>query len=883
MAAALPGFQATSLRGVRVDIDRTATVRLRLEMATRSETVEVTAPPSEIDVTNTATGVNATADLFERIPLDRSVFAVARVAPGTQRDETGSAFYGSTGLENQYVIDGLNVTGMAVGAENKDLNVDFVEEVEVKTGGLPAEYGRTTGGILNVLTKSGGNVFHGSAFGFFAGGAFRSDNQTATRRPVDTTTIDDTPAKWDFGAELGGRILRDRLWFFGAFNRVAEDTDTTVIRDLASPGAPPVGSVVPAEQRTNRFAGKLTWRPAASSTLAFSVFGDPNRYAGPVTGINGPSSTYLGAADDGGTNLTARYEGTFGGSFLVRALYGRHRQSNIFAGPGTDTPRLDDYSVDPPASTGGIGYYGSYRSARSVGKVDLSKVLRRHEVKIGGDLEALVWDESDWVSGGDSVARLRQDGVVYYWHSFYLNDRAPGFDKNDPSTWQPAQPFISAPRTRNVSAYLQDLWHIHGALTLSLGLRFERQDLKDRDGYTPVSVQSWAPRIGVAWDVEKDGRSKLYASFSRYFENIPLLMQLVAFSGDTGANSFNFDPTPGSFAPDPAAPQTSGAYGGTSTAVDPGLKGQYVDEWLLGFERQLRPNLVVGLKGGWRPLGRVIEDITTGSGDYLFGNPGEGEATTLAFFDGSSVPSPRALRDNYSLEASARKRLSRGWQFLASYVWTRLRGNYDGSFQRSTGQGTPNWNSGFDWADFLVNAYGPLTSESVHQCKLDGSYEVLTGKATGLNVGLSTHWYSGIPENAYGFSANYLSGQHYLAPRGTVGRQPADYEIDVHASYPIRLGKKARLQLQADVFNLLNRQSILRYDERYNLIQDGACAGVPEGLCTADGGLRTRPGTLEPIGSLGDPRATATNPDYLKKGGSFTGPRSLRFGVRLSF
>ena len=169
---------------------------------------------------------------------------------------------------------------------------------------MPAEYGRTTGGILNVLTKSGGNEFHGSAFGFFAGGGLQSDDRTAGRRPTDVTTVNDTASKYDFGASLGGRIVRDRLWFFSAFNRVAEDSEIRVIRDLKSQGAPVVGSVVDGQARDNRFAGKLTWHPAASSTLAVSVFGDPRRFAGPIGGINGPSSTYLGTLDTGGTNVT---------------------------------------------------------------------------------------------------------------------------------------------------------------------------------------------------------------------------------------------------------------------------------------------------------------------------------------------------------------------------------------------------------------------------------------------------------------------------------------------------------------------------------------------------------------------------------------------------
>ena len=490
--------------------------------------------------------------------------------------------------------------------------------------------------------------------------------------------------------------------------------------------------------------------------------------------------------------------------------------------------------------------------------------------------------QAAFVSGGDRVTKLGSGGGAFYNHFLFVDDRAPGFDPEDPSTWVPASPAISSPRTRNLSAYAQDSWRIRTGLTLSAGVRFERQNLKNRDGETALALDNWAPRVGVAWDVAGNGRSKVYAGFGRYFESIPQRIQFRAFRGPSAVVSFNFDPTPGAFIPDPGTPVRSSVFGGFATPVDPGLKGQHVDEWLVGFEREVRPSLVVGAKAAWRRLGRAIEDVVAGNGDYFIGNPGEGKADTIGFLDGSSAPSPRARRNNYSLELTARKRLSRGWQMLASYVWTRLRGNYDGLYQRSTGQFNPNFNAAFDAGDYMVNASGPLTSESVHQAKLDGSYE-LSGRAAGLNLGLSTHWYSGLPQSALGNSFDSSTPAYYLAPRGSVGRNPADFEVDLHLSYPIRLAKKARLLVQADAFNLLDRQAAVVFDQRYNLIPDGPCAGIPEGLCNGDGGLAARPGTLEPVGSIVDPRQTATNPDYLKKGSAFTAPRSLRLGVRLSF
>jgi hypothetical protein len=885
LKAEFRGFKTLVVEGIHVQLDRSSAVNLKMEVAPVTDVVDVIGAPPAIDLTTNTTGITASADLFTRIPMERTFFAIARLAPGTLEDETGTAFHGSSGLENQYVIDGLNVTGTYNGGRGKDLNFDFVEEVEVKTGGLPAEYGRTTGGILNVLTKSGGNDFHGSIFGFFAGAGLQSNDRTAPERPADTTTTENTSARWDVGAEIGGRLVRDRLWFFGAYNRVAEDTVVAVVRELEGEGVPAIGSEIPRGQRDNRFAGKLSWRPADSSTVTLSVFGDPNHATGPVRDINGPPGTYLGFADAGGTDSTLRYQGVFGSSLLVQALYGRHRESLTLGGPGTSTPRVDDLTVVPTASTGGIGGYSEQTRHRDVYKLDVSKGVGGHELKIGGDFEDLLGTERLFVSGGDRVAKLTTRGRDYYQHFFFLDDRASGFDPDEPSTWRLANPSTSSPRTRNVSAYVQDTWKIRNAVTVGLGLRYERQSLEDREGNTPLVVDNWAPRVGFGWDLHRDGRSKLYASFGRYFESIPQVIQLRAFGGAAAVFSFNFDPSPGAVAPDARAPQAPLFwFGGKATPVAPGIGGQHMDEWFLGFERELRSDLAFGVNGGFRRIGRIIEDLTTADGEYLFGNPGEGPASTLGFMDGTlpAAPSPRPKRPNYSLEVTARKHFSGGWQLLGSYVFTQLRGNYEGTYQRSTGGSSPNWDEAFDTADFLVNADGPLTSESVHQFKLDASYE-LTRKAAGLNVGLSTHWYSGLPENAYGLSLSYLEWVYFLVPRGKVGRNPADFEISLHASYPMRLGKKAQVRIQADVFNILNRQAVISYDQRYNQVADGPCGGVPDGFCTTDGGLATRPGTLEPLVVITDPRQTATNPDYLRKGNLFTGQRSLRLGLRLSF
>ena len=409
--------------------------------------------------------------------------------------------------------------------------------------------------------------------------------------------------------------------------------------------------------------------------------------------------------------------------------------------------------------------------------------------------------------------------------------------------------------------------------------------MQDRNHETAFKLDdNWAPRLGFVWDVTKNGKSKLYANFGRFYENIPQDINIRAFGGETVCFCYNFSPNPADILGDPTAPRASAVLGSGTEPVDPNLKGQYIDEAIGGFEYEVAPNLALGAKFTYRKLGRVIEDFLVPSeGSYFIANPSEGTlGKELAFYDGvTHAPAPKAERNNYSFELNARKRFSNNWQFLASYVWTKLEGNYDGLFQNSTGQLDPNINSAYDYADFTVNAQGRLSVERQHQLKFDGSYE-FKGALDGLNVGLSTWYFSGLPENAYGYSFAYANWEYFLAPRGSVGRGPADYDLDLHLSYPIKVGK-SRLNVIADIFNLFDRQAIIQADERYNLPSDGGCAGIPEALCNGDGGLLAKPNSTDPVGQLSNIPGNATNPDYLKKGISFSGARSIRLGVRFTF
>jgi outer membrane receptor protein involved in Fe transport len=911
LTASLTGYTPLSQSNISVGLNRTVTLELDMRPSTVKDVITVTASAPVLDTTSNTTGANVTSETIESLPLARDFYAVAQVAPGTSTDTTGTTVYGSTGAENQYIIDGLNTTGVENGTEAKTLNFDFIQEVQVITGGLPAEYGRVTGGIINAITKSGGNDFKGDAFGYGAGGALQSDNATAGSRSATATTVKDVSDEMDFGFNLGGYIIRDRLWFFGAYDRVSETDGYSIIRDLqGSAGTPAPGAVLDEDITRDLYAGKLTWQATAGQNLTLSILGDPSENdgaLGSVFTIAGPPTTFEGTSTSGGNDGILRYSGVFGTNWLVNATAGTHHEETFVNGPGKSMAHYIDQRLSTLPTSGGFGFHQDQEFDRDILKLDITRYLGRHELKVGADQEALSSFNASWNGGAGqriyirrsaSLATASNPDGIYYRHRYYIDDTAAGFNRSDPSTWHIETPLESSPETTNTSLFAQDSWKVTSYVTLNAGLRYETQKLGDRFGdHALVLDDLYAPRLGVIWDVARNGRSKLFANYGRFFESIPMDINIRSFGGELQCFCYNFSPDAGTFQPDlffntvanggnASAPTRNSLVGG-ATPVDPDLKGQYVDELMVGYEYELANNLAVGVQGTYRKLGRVVEDfLDPVSGGYHIANPGEGSGVNMSFYDYEPAIAPDVKRTFKGVQLHARKRFSNHAQLFASYLWSRLEGNYDGLFQASTGQLDPNINSAFDYADFMINADGLLSNDRTHQFKLYGSYTLSSGPLNDLTIGFSTYYASGFPLNAYGYSAGYQNWEYYLAPRGSLGRGPAEYEADLHFGYPLVLGQ-TRLNLIVDVFNVLDRQAITRVDERYNLSSDadGPCAGIPDGLCGSGGGIQYAAinEVPRPLGAIPNPRATATNPDFLTGGTRFTDARSFRLGVRLSF
>jgi outer membrane receptor protein involved in Fe transport len=321
------GFARFEQTDVEVSLGRTSNITVSLRPQGATETVEVTASSgAAIDVTANTTGTNVSTEQFSNFPTQRTVQSLYSIAPTVSRsglrDASGRdrdpSVAGSSGPENNYILDGVTVSDPAFGGSGANLPFEFVQEVEVKTGAYGAEFGKATGGIFNVITKSGTNDIRGDAFVYFTPKSFV--------REVKTSAIPFTGSapsgfsEVDAGFDIGGPIVKDKLWFFGAFNPQRRQnyflTQT-------------FHSQVNNKVTTPFYAGKITWQPNQNHVFNFSTFGDFTKQQGFLFGGSGYGAdvnSFRGETQTGGHNYAARLNSTFTPNFIGEFSGGLHFQ-----------------------------------------------------------------------------------------------------------------------------------------------------------------------------------------------------------------------------------------------------------------------------------------------------------------------------------------------------------------------------------------------------------------------------------------------------------------------------------------------------------------------------------------------------------------------------
>ncbi len=765
-------YRAVRFKDVQVRLGLTTSlgeVRLEAQAVELAEIVVSGARPV-IDPVSAATGATLDSSQFLSLPAQRDFQALLTFLPQANASDYGDGanIGGSTGLENAFYIDGMNAT---VGAGSSiDLPFNFVREIQVRTGGYEAEFGRALSGVVNVVTPSGGNEFRGEALGFFTGDQLRTDPRVGVEQAEAVSFH-----RYDLGLSLSGPIQRDRLWYFAAYNPTFASQDAQLAE-------------LPEGQDSevhHLFAGKLTWRVDARTDVAFTLLGDPSTHdmVGGVLNVLPQTiepRTVLGKETGGGTTASVQARRELGpgaeASFTISRL---DTDGGLGPRSGSISPeglaRVDDYTTN--ASSGGFGWSNQGGESRTAVRAAFTLLRGRHAMKFGAEYEANRL-ETDIVLS--QIVRSSEN--TYDWTEQFVNARV---------------------RNRVPTLYAQDALEVTPRVRVSAGLRWEAQYLDGDNGPSRTIGSEFAPRLGVVYQPGELGSQRLFASAGRFFEQVPPLAEI--FWNSTGSLRIR------QFPQNPLVDSANGVVQADLNFSDvpatQDVVGQHYDQVTLGYERRVGTEVKVGVHGTYRKLRWVIEDgVPPGDSVYQMGNPGRGPLGTM----------PRAQQRYTALELSVERSTPGPLYLLASYVLSENVGNYTGLFATDYLQPAPNSGPQYDVPDLVTDdAYGLLPNDRTHVAKFVASYDLPFGATVGGFLTVA----SGTPRSELATSAAGGGYTTFVRSRGSVGRTPTIWSLDLHAEYnlPVALGARLRPRFLLDVFNLGSPREVLFYEQLHYL------------------------------------------------------------------
>lgn len=695
ISASQSGFSTVKQDNINVQLGRELTLDLALTAGGVSEVVDVTSTGSEaIDTTSSKTVTNISQEFIENTPKGRNVHSVLRVAPGVRFEPKagnegvgGISIDGASGAENAYIIDGVEVTDVRKGQLRRadSIPFEFVREVQVKSGGFEAEFGGATGGVVNVVTRSGSDEFHGEVAYSQTGSGLNSNVRGFWQASPSNAAVgeffrqreDDYRAAYP-GFSLSGPIVKQRLNFFTSY--FPEFIRTT--RTLNRPG----GAQSFQQNVTRHYGiGRLDYAPSSKMQLNASYLWTPTKVTGtlpvaddrvaPSPGLDQrggytPSNSFSSAWTYTPTSkliLSARYGykylndkgSTLNGNYIATGgSYGISGSPFIFYRTGSGS------QTNPPVPDQFAGANNFQNVASTL--LTQKDITSRHNLYLDATYVARFFGGQHALKGGYSLNRLGNDVEQNYTNGRFDIFWGEGFTRgtgivNQRGTygyyiWEDGVRLKGVTSSRNQGFYIQDSWQAHPRLTLNLGVRFENEFLPSFLGeingiaqQPPISF-GWgdkiAPRLGAAWDVLGNGKWKLSGSFGRYFDVMKYELARGSFGGDVWISHVYRLDNPAGFANlGFANPGAAGTLitefdnrsialdaNGQIAGIDPDLKPYEQREFTVTSEHQLSNSTILSMRYTRKRLIRAIEDIglldDLGNEVYVYGNPGFGTRST---------------------------------------------------------------------------------------------------------------------------------------------------------------------------------------------------------------------------------------------------------------
>lgn len=784
------GFRPVVVDSVPVRLSETTSLpRIILEpTAVALPEIVVTARTAGYDPVNTSQRILLDGPRLDALPLERNFREIVLLAPsaipsflGRGGNRDGINVAGATGYENTYFVDGINITNPIKGESSIDLPYNFVQQIDVRVGGAQPGVPQALGGVINVVTPSGGNRWRAEGFGFFSNDALETTSRAVPGWHQTGFTY------YDAGLSLSGPLLKDRIWFFGAYDHNYEQQDQTYGFGTLSD-----------TKRQHLFAGKVTWQAGPRSSAVLTLLGDPSD-SKPL------ASPLFGSGVATNAEVLQRTDKTR--SFGL-SLRGTHRVSRAvhLEGSVSHMARLEEgvplapgpVVIDQVEGTISGGHGSSYRfdSRRRSARLDATWESGSHSVKGGVQYDHLYGEfaiDLSRHSAGGTITR--QGPTAYTWHTAYT----PGGNGT----------------SRTPSLFLHESWRPSSRLLVQAGLRWSRQDLQDAGGAAINKSyrvhDGMQPSAGIVFQPGRLGTQRLFASYSKAVEQLPIWVFQDWSAGSESLFVYTQDPRVS------LAGETLeyGLVYGAGSPAEPNLRGHASETWMLGYNRSLGEGLVVTLLAMRRDLLHTVQNGLDTSGVFIWGNPGEGRL--------SQFPRPRRRYD--ALEASIERGPGRRLWYRVSYVLSRTRGNDPGLYGSDWRLGFTNIGPLYLTPEQHVNGEGLLPNDRTHVFKAFGSWAVRSGFSAGASLLVA----SGTPLSEYGAISIPPPFRGFVIPRGSAGRLPALWELGLRLTWDVpvrRDGQQTRVLL--DVQRIGSpRRVVDREQWHYTCLDDNGDQGCP--------------------------------------------------------
>ncbi len=741
-----------------------------------------------IDTSSVESSSVFTAEDIDLLPMPRNSVAVALLTPGAVQggDNFGRnvpSFGGSSVAENGYYIDGMDVTNLRNLLQFSSLPQDAIAQTQVKSGGYGVEYGRSLGGIINVISRSGSNEweFGGSSYArpesLMASGKDVKDYESVDGGLLSYNS-DDESYKYEYNVYAAGPIIEDKLFFFA--NLEGQQRETNNYSAFTS---------YKSEVDNPNYMAKVDWYITPDHLLSVTAIDNETEYDR-VNYDNTNGDSYTGRHGDvtskytykeGGDILIANYTGYITDDLSVNLMYGKleHTYLKVPNLPGDDCAYSWDTTGDKTwGLRESIGCWNAPvqstvvdqvddKDERTSYKVDFDWTIGDHNVRFGYNSE-----DYDSTSPGEKYS-----GDIYYRYMTGNASNEGTLNGTDIGIGTEAvrvrqyQTQTATFGVENTAWYIEDNWQVTNNVMVYGGVRGETFTNKDGNGDIFVESDTLiAPRIGFSWDIDGDSSKKLYGTLGRYYIPIAANTNIRATREEEFYENWYFAPDGWDAS---GAPVTLGAEFGTSVTdvqiadprkiADHDLEPMHQDEIIIGYQQEYSEDWTLGVKF----MGRTIQDgmddfcghdgFTNWAKDNgydnfdphslqgcIIVNPGNDITISMDLEnDGNlstvTTPSeyhglPEYKRHYLGLEFTAEKSFSDSWKGNFSYVLSRSWGNAEGYVNSTLGQEDAGATQDFDHQNFMDGSYGDLPNDHRHQFKAYGLYEVNDELSVALNV-----------------------------------------------------------------------------------------------------------------------------------------------------